>query len=161
MSGRIDYAVSMTAIQDGTFDINYDNGQATNVVDAEMDFVDLDIARSLSGGKSDTAWTAASVTGWTTGTHTHISSNAATGSDITIGSGDDGLWVKHTGFKFDSGLSSTVETDSKIIVEAGSQEVCRLSAGQAIFLPAPKAATWNIADDTVGEVVAVEYAILK
>jgi hypothetical protein len=162
MSGRIDYSISMTAIQDGTFDITYDQSQQTNVSNAEMDFIDTSIGKSLGGGKSNTTWGANSVGGWSSGTHTHITSNGSTGTDITVASGDDGLWIKHTGFKFDSGLSTTVEDTGKVIVYAigGSAEVCRLSAGQAMFFPAPKDGAWKVKDDTGGEVIAVEYAIL-
>ena len=151
MAIRLDYAVSVTPVG---------SGEVEGVV---FEAVDSDVAKTLSASKSDSTWTGASVTGWSAGTHTHLSSNAGTGTDIITASGDDGLWLKHTGFKFDSGITTTAETTSKVIVYAigGAVEVCRLSAGQAIFLPAPKNGTWKIKDDTGGEVVAVEYAIFK
>ena len=161
---RIDYAVSVTPIQDGTHSTTYSSDHANaNTTNVDDDYVDKNVGRSLGGGKSDTAWAGSAFASnhWNAGTHTHISSNASTGTDIVVDSGAEGLWIKHTGFKFDSGLSSTAETTSKVIVYAigGSVEVCRLSSGQAIFFPASKNGTWKIKDDAGGEVVAVEYGI--
>ena len=150
---RIDYSISVTAVGSGTVE-----GQTVEKIDSDLN-------RSLSCAKSDSTWAGNSVTGWSSGTHTHISSNGSTGTDITIDNtsgGADGLWIKHTGFKFDSGLSTTSETTSKVIVLAagGSVEICNLTSGQAVFFPDPKNGTWKIKDDTGGEVVAVEYAVL-
>ena len=142
---RIDYSVSMSAIQSGT------------VETVTFEAIEADIGKALSGGKSTTVWAGAS------NGYTHISSAAASGTDIVVGADADGLWLKHTGFKYDSGLSTTAEEDSEVIVYAigGSVEVCRLAAGQAIFLPVPKEGTWKIKDDTGGEIVAVELAVLS
>tara|TARA_R100000458_G_C8021454_1_gene81007 strand:- start:51 stop:485 length:435 start_codon:yes stop_codon:yes gene_type:complete len=142
---RIDYAVSMTAIQSATLE-----GKTIEAIEA-------DIGKTLSGGKSNTTWAGAS------NGYTHISSNGSTGTNIAVASGDNGLWIKHSGKKFDSGLSTTVEETSKVIVLAigGSTEICRLSSGQAIFLPEPKNGNWKVKDDTGGEVVAVEVAVLS
>ena len=160
---RIDYAVSVTPIQDATVTIDYPAGHPSSDSTPEADYVDVNVGRSLGGGKADTVWTGSAFAGthWNAGSHTHISSAAGSGTDIVVDSGAEGLWLKHTGFKYDSGLSTTAETTSKVIVYAigGSVEVCRLSAGQAVFFPASKNGTWKIKDDTAGEVVAVEYAI--
>ena len=147
---RIDYSVSMSAIQSSTLE-----GQTFEAIDEE-------IGKSLSGGKSDTTWAGSAIDNWASGTHTHISSNGASGNTITVNAGADGLWIKHTGFKFDSGITTTAETDSEIIVLAigDAAEVCRLASGQAIFLPSPKNGTWKVKDDTAGQNVAVEVAHL-
>ena len=147
---RIDYAVSMSAIQSTTLEGN------------TFEAIDEEIGKSLSGGKSDTTWAGSAIEAWAAGDHTHISSNGGTGNTITVNATSDGLWIKHTGFKFDGGITTTAETDSELIVLAvgDAAEVCRLASGQAIFLPSPKNGVWKVKDDTAGEVVAVEVANL-
>ena len=52
MADRIDYAISVTAIEDGSYDITYDDaGAGTTTSDVEADFVNTEIGRSLGGGQ--------------------------------------------------------------------------------------------------------------
>ena len=176
MAARIDYAISLTPIQEGTLDITYDQSQQTDVSNQDADFIDLVIARTLGGGKSDTVWTGTATAGWSTGTHTHVTSGGGT---FAVAAPDEGVWIKHTGFAFDAaftGNKSTVAettsvatifrtiTTAEWIAGGGTNagdttiniQICKLAAGQAIFLPYTGAATYVITDSA--DPAAIEYA---
>jgi hypothetical protein len=147
MAGRIDYAVSVSAIQ---------TNNAFEGVTQEA--IESDIGRSLGGGKSNTTWAGAGQSPWSGGTCTCVTSDGgSTGALSAV----DGLWIKHTGFNFDNSatgkIGSTVNT-AKLIISTGSTEICRLSPGGAIFFEDPANATINFTDD--GTPCAVEFAIL-
>jgi len=177
MAGRIDCAISVTPIQI--------NSAFEGIV---QEAIEADIGRSLSGSKPDSVWTGTAPT-WSSSDALHKQSRTSSNTIATV-AGTDGLWIKHTGFKYDSGLSTTVESTTKVIVSrtvtlveinasvtlnaAGGAEitlsgpaaginvqVAKLESGQAIFLPSPGAATWVLTDDAGGEAVAVEYAELR
>jgi hypothetical protein len=161
MADRIDYAVSVTAIEDGTLTPDYSTGHPLDGTESaqDADFVNINIGRSLGGGKSDTTWAGTAPAGWTAGAHVHKTSQGGT---IATGATCDGLWVKHTGFAYDAGVTSkkgsTAETTTKVTLTGTNDVICVLSAGQAVFLPAPPNQTVTLSDD--GTDVAVEYAIL-
>ena len=159
MADRIDYAMSVTAIEDGTHATTYSAGHASsNTSGIDDDFVNPEIGRSLGGGKSDTTWTGTAPAEWAAGVCTCVTSDD---TDVAL-SAVDGFWIKHTGFDFDNGatgkIGSTVNT-AKLIVKTGSTEICRISPGGCLFLEDPANATINFTDD--GVPCAVEYAILK
>jgi hypothetical protein len=168
MAGRIDYAVSVTPIQ-------------TNTVFEGIvhEAIEDDIGRSLSASKSDSVWTGTAPT-WSSNAAGHKQSRTSSNTIATV-AGTDGLWIKHTGFKYDSGLSTTSETTTKVTISrrvthtefnAGSDgsdagagnadiAIAVLESGQGIFLPTPGAGDWILTDDATGEAVAVEYAELR
>ena len=163
MANRIDYAMSITAIEDGTVTSDYSSGHpldGDSVAEAakDADFVNPEIGRSLGGGKSDTTWIGTAPTMWGTGVCTCLTSDD---TDLAV-AGADALWIKHTGFDFDNSatgkIGSTVNT-AKLIVKTGSTEICRISPGGCLFLEDPANATFNFTD--TGTPCAVEYAILK
>ena len=159
MANRIDYAMSVTAIEDGTHATTYSSGHSSsNTSGVDDDFVNPEIGRSLGGGKSDTTWIGTAPTMWGTGVCTCLTSND---TDLAV-AGADALWIKHTGFDFDNSatgkIGSTVNT-AKLIVKTGSTEICRVSPGGCLFLEDPADATFNFTD--TGTPCAVEYAILK
>jgi len=173
---RLDYAVSLTAIQSGSLEGN------------TIEAIEADIGRALTASKSDSTW--GGTTNWSSNNAGHKQSRSSSNTIATV-AGTDGLWVKHTGFKYDSnGLTTTAETDTKVTISrtvtlveinatttlnaSGGAEVtlsgpaaglnvqiAKLEAGQAIFLPTPGAATWVLTDDAGGQPVAVEYAELR
>jgi|2_EtaG_2_1085320.scaffolds.fasta_scaffold48973_2 hypothetical protein len=160
MANRIDYAMSVTAIEDGTHATTYSSGHtSSNTSGVDDDFVNPEIGRSLGGGKADTTWTGTAPTMWDTGVCTCVTSDSGTTGAL---SSVEGLWIKHTGFDFDNSatgkIGSTVNT-AKLIVSTGSTEICRISPGGCLFLEDPANATINFTDD--GTPCAVEYAILK
>ncbi len=149
---RIDYKVGVTPIESTAA------GTAGGPMETET--ISHDFQKSLGGGDSSLTWAGNTTSEWVAGVHEHLQSRS---SDNTITtSGSDGLWIKHTGYKYDGAVatdkSSTAETTTVVIVSCGAQEVCRLKSGQAIFLPDPKDATWTLTDDAGGDAVAVEYA---
>ena len=98
---RIDYAVSMTAIQSGTLE-----GKTIEAIEDA-------IGKTLSGGKSNTTWNGAAPT-------LAYKQSRTSANTIVVDSGADGLWIKHSGKKYDSGLSTTVEETTKVTVSGGS-----------------------------------------
>ena len=164
MATRIDYSVSVTPIQGTTFN------------DAAIEGIDSEVGRTLSASKSDSTWGDAAagaddIAAWAAGVHVHVTSDGAT---ITVAAGDDGLWVKNTGYAFDSSttskLGTTVTTSSTLLsvtggsIGSGNLDLCKLQPGQGIFLPSPNitgdAAMVITLDDGGGDAHAVEYAIL-
>ena len=165
MAGRIDYSISVTPIQT--------NSAFEGVV---QEAIESDIGRTLGGGKSDSVWTGTAPT-WSNNDAAHKQSRTSSNTISTV-AGTDGLWIKHTGFKYDSGLSTTKETTTKVIVsrrvthtefndgstgsDAGAGnadiQIAKLESGQGIFLPTPGAGTWVLTDDAAGQAVAVEFA---
>jgi hypothetical protein len=169
MAGRIDYSISVTPIQTNTI--------FEGVV---QEAIESDIGRTLGGGKSDSVWTGTAPT-WSNNDAAHKQSRTSSNTIATVAE-TDGLWIKHTGFKYDSGLSTTAETTTKVIVSrrvthtefnAGSDgsdagtgnadiQIAKLESGQGIFLPTPGvAATWVLTDDAAGQAVAVEFAEMR
>ena len=103
---RIDYAVSVSAIGSGTVE-----GQTVERVDQRVN-------RTLSGGNSSFTWAGTDTSAWSTaGVHTH--KEAWTTAQTVGASGDNMIWIKHTGKLFDSGTaSSTDEAEPvKILIE--------------------------------------------
>ena len=169
---RLDYAVALSAIQSTTFEGN------------TIEAIESDIGRTLSGAKSDSTW-GGTIGNWSSNNAGHLQSRSS-GNTIVTDATTDGLWIKHTGFKYNSGLSTTAETTTKVIVSrtvthtefnTGSPidadgavtltggsvnvQIAKLESGQAIFLPTPGAATFVLTDDGVGQAVAIEYADLR
>tara|TARA_R110002020_G_scaffold365030_2_gene577308 strand:+ start:355 stop:882 length:528 start_codon:yes stop_codon:yes gene_type:complete len=173
---RLDYAISVTPIQSASLE-----GQTIEAIES-------DVGRGLSASKSDSVWTGTAPT-WSNNDAGHKQSRTSSNTIATV-AGTDGLWIKHTGFKYDSGLTTTAETTTKIIISrtvtlveinatttlnaAGNGEItlsgpaaglnvqiAKLESGQGIFLPTPGEATWVLTDDAAGQAVAVEYAELR
>ena len=153
MANRLDYRMSVAAIEGGTYDIDYSAGHSSSDASSVgADFINPEIGKTLGGGKSDTTWNGDAPSMWAAGACTHVSSASGTTGAL---SAVDGLWIKHTGFDFADG--TTVNT-AKLIVKTGSTEICRLSPGGCLFLEDPADATFNFDDD--GVPCQVEYAIL-
>ena len=100
---RIDYAISVTAIGQAS-------GEGQNI-----DVIDERVNRSLSGGNSSFAWAGTDTADWSaSGVHTH--KEAWTTAQTVGASGDNMIWIKHTGKLFDSGTaSSTVEAEPVLV----------------------------------------------
>ena len=164
---RLDYSVSVTPIQSTTFE-----GQTIEAVEA-------DVGRTLSASTSSSTWTAGTVT-WSSNNAGHKQSRTTANTIATV-STTNGLWIKHTGFKYVSGLSTVAEITTIVTVsrnvtaaefDAGAGSIgngsgtsaiaiVKLRANEAVFLPTTGAATWVLTDDAGGQAVAVEYAELR
>ena len=163
---RLDYSVSVTPIQSTTFE-----GQTIEAVEA-------DVGRTLSASTSSSTWTAGTVT-WSSNNAGHKQSRTTANTIATV-STTNGLWIKHTGFKYVSGLSTVAETTTIVTVSrsvtaaewiagggtnAGNTvtnvQVAKLRANEGVFIPTTGVATWVLTDDAGGQAVAVEYAELR
>ena len=149
---RIDYAISVSAIQSATLE-----GNTIEAIDAE-------IGRSLGGGNSSTTWAGSAIAtpNWENGAADHYQSGSSANT-FTVGAAADGLWIKHTGFNFDAGVTpsrlGTTANTALVTVEGANDVICKLKAGEAIFLPQPKNQTITFTDD-VGTAAAMEVVVL-
>jgi hypothetical protein len=152
MAGRIDYAVSVTPIQTNT---------AFEGVTQEA--VDEEIGKTLSGGNSSTTWTGSAVAtpNWESGAADHYQSGDSANT-FAVDSGAEGLWIKHSGFDYDATATNRIGTTANnilVTVTGGTDIICKLKGGEAIFLPMPLAQTITFTDAT-GSAAAMEVAVL-
>lgn len=148
---RIDYAISVSAIQSTTHE-----GVSVENLDAE-------IGRSLGGGNSSTTWAGSVIAtpDWENGAADHYQSGSSANT-FTVDSGADGLWIKHTGFDYDGSGTNKLGTTANtrlVTVTGASDLICKLKAGEAIFLPQPKNQTITFTDDA-GAAAAMEVVVL-
>tara|TARA_Y100000593_G_C4298828_1_gene332215 strand:- start:1758 stop:2207 length:450 start_codon:yes stop_codon:yes gene_type:complete len=146
---RIDYKVSITPIESTA--ATADGGPV------QTETISANFRKSLGGGQSDLTWAGNDTTEWNAGVPTCITSD---GGSISSSS-SDGIWIKHTGFDFDSGetdnVGSTANT-ANLTITSSSAITLQLAPGSAIFLPKPSNETWTMSDD--GTPCAVEVANL-
>tara|TARA_A100001201_G_scaffold134380_1_gene121986 strand:+ start:126 stop:575 length:450 start_codon:yes stop_codon:yes gene_type:complete len=146
---RIDYSISVTPIQT--------NNAFEGVVQEE---IDAEIGRSLGGGKSNLTWAGNAIDAWADGVFTYIE---ATTSPTAVGaSGDNGVWIKHTGKAFDSSktnnIDETTPNTESVTIKANTTTLCTLGAEDCIFIPSPTNTINIVAGDDTGP--AIEYAKL-
>ena len=147
---RIDYAISVSAIQSTTLE-----GNTIEAIDAE-------IGRSLGGGNSSTTWAGSAIAtpNWENGAADHYQSGTSANT-FSVGAAADGLWIKHTGFDYDSSATNNLGTTANtrlVTVTGASDVICKLKAGEAIFLPQPKNQTITFSDN--GTAAAMEVVVL-
>jgi hypothetical protein len=150
MAGRIDYSISVTPIQT----------HATPLEGVTQEVVDAEIGRTLGGGNSNLAWAGGAVDAWDAGVFTYIE---ATTSPAAVGaSGDNGVWIKHTGKAFDSSKTNNIDEGTvnveAVTVKANTTTMCTLAGGDCIFIPSPTNTINIVAADDTGP--AIEYAKL-
>jgi len=147
---RIDYAISVSAIQSTTLEGN------------TLEAIDAEIGRSLGGGNSSTTWAGSAVAtpNWENGAADHYQSDDSANS-FAVDSGADGLWIKHTGFNYDNSATNKISTTANtalVTVTGANDVICKLKAGEAIFLPQPKNQTITFSDN--GTAAAMEVVVL-
>ena len=144
---RIDYKVSVTPVESTA--ATADGGPI------QVETLSANIRKTLGGGEADLTWAGNDITEWNAGVPTTVTS----GGGAVASSSSDGIWIKHTGFDFDSGetdnVGTTVNTANLIITTAGAITI-QLAPGSAVFLPKPSDETWTMSDD--GTPCAVEVA---
>jgi hypothetical protein len=144
---RIDYSVSITPIETV--------GDSSDGTGMSSETISANIRRSLGGGQGSLTWAGNDTTEWNAGVPTTVTS----GGGSVASSSSDGIWIKHTGFDFDSGetdnVGSTVNT-ANLIITSSSAITIQLAPGSAIFIPKPSDETWTFSDD--GTACAVETA---
>tara|TARA_X000000368_G_C23050494_1_gene721155 strand:- start:578 stop:1036 length:459 start_codon:yes stop_codon:yes gene_type:complete len=149
---RIDYAISLSAIQSTTHE-----GVTVENLDAE-------IGRSLGGGNSSTTWAGDPIAtpDWTAANGCIHYASGDSNNTFSVGAAADGLWIKHTGFNFDAGVTpsrlGTTANTALVTVTGANDIICKLKAGEAIFLPQPLNQTITFSDN--GTAAAMEVVVL-
>jgi len=162
---EIQFATSMTP----AVALSADEGNATKVMDSE-------VAKSLGGGgvvgspTGDNITLTASgddVTGWATGTCTHLDSNA---TPTITGATNSVVFIKNTGSLYDAGalgeaLTKTAgvwTTDEAFSITVGTEIIAVLYPGEAITFPrAANSTGFDIANAAGTAQIAVEYAVIS
>jgi len=149
MAGRIDYAISVSAIQtNSAFE-----GVTQEAIDAE-------IGRSLGGGNSSLAWDGSNIDAWDGGVMTHF--QADTSAQLVAANGDNGVWIKHTGKAYDSNKPGNIDEATAntevVTIKLASTNLCTLNSGDCIFIPKPLGNINVVGADDTGP--AIEYAKL-
>jgi len=124
----------------------------------EIYVVDEEIGRALTGGNNASTWAGNAIANWADGVLTNHASGS--GGSVVTSAGDNGVWIKHTGYAYDAGEDeyidrSTVNTAAVSIV-VNTKTIAALAAGEAIYLPTPGGTTFGF---TCSGTPAVEYAI--
>lgn len=148
---RIDYAISVSAIQSTTLE-----GNTVEAIDAE-------IGRSLGGGNSNLNWDASNagaIDAWAGGVMTHF--EADTSAQQVAANGDDGVWIKHTGKAYDvtkpGNIDEATANTKAVTIKLASANLCTLNSGDCIFIPKPLGNINVVGADDDGP--AIEYAKL-
>lgn len=149
MAGRIDYAISVSAIQtNSAFE-----GVTQEAIDAE-------IGRNLGGGNSSLAWAGNNIDDWAGGVMTHF--EADTSAQAVAANGDDGVWIKHTGKAYDGtkpgNIDEATANTKAVTIKLASTNLCTLNSGDCIFIPKPLGTINVVGADDAGP--AIEYAKL-
>ena len=149
MAGRLDYAVSVSPVQQGS-DLEGTTPEA----------VEADIGRSLGGGNSSLSWDSTLVGSvWSAGTHSHVEGKS-TSPPAVAANGDDGVWIRHTGKNYDATKTGNIDDATAnvktVTIKVGSTSICTLGKDDCIFLPKPLGAITVVGADDTGP--AIEYA---
>ena len=161
---RIDYSISVTPIQSGTFVVTHTPSEAgTDLGATAIDYVDPEIGKTLGGGNSSTAWDGGAIAtpNWEAGAADHYQSGDSANT-FAVDSGAQGLWIKHSGFDYDASETNDIGTtanDVLVTVTGANDIICKLKGGEAIFLPMPLAQTITFTD-AAGSAAAMEVAVL-
>ena len=151
MAGRIDYSVSVNPIQiDDAFE-----GVIQEAIDEE-------VGKTLSASKSNLTWAgnAVATPNWESGAANYYQSGDSANT-FAVDSGAEGLWIKHSGFNYDSSKTNnlgTVINNTLVTVTGGTDAICKLYKGEAIFLPLPTNQTITFTD--AGIAAAMEVVVL-
>lgn len=171
MAGRIDYSISVTPIQT--------NSAFEGVV---QEAVDAEIGKTLGGGNSSKQWDANAIDDWADGTHVH---KEAYSTPVAIGAdGDDMIFIKHTGKRFDSSTTDKLKADgtadtTTVVVYAAvtptlfnagaganadtatsNIAIAKLEAGESMIIPEAQLGILVGSAASTGSAPAVEYAKL-
>ena len=91
---------------------------------------------------------------------THI--EADTSGAAVAASGDNGVWIKHTGKAYDDTKTGNIDeataNTETVTIKVASTSICTLGSGDCIFIPNPQGTINVFGPDTSGP--AIEYAKL-
>lgn len=148
---RLNWSISITPIESTAAGV--DGGPI------QTETISYNFKRSLGGGNNNGTWDGNDSTEWSNGVHTHITSDGG-----SIGtSSNDGLWIKNTGYVYDSSQADnkgTIKDDTAVVqIKRSTAILCSLSSGEGMFIPAVYGGvTFNLVK-SAGNAVAVEYAV--
>jgi len=130
---RIDYRISVTPIQ-----------AAAALEGKTVEAIEADVGKSVGGGNSSLAWAATDVGGgitilnWDEGTYTY-QNQTDTVPFAAAASGDDGVFIRHTGKKYDASKTNNIDLDTAnievVTLKLATTAICTLGAGDCIFIP--------------------------
>ena len=179
---RIDYSISVTPIQSSAYDVTYDSAEAgTSTTDNAIDYVDPEVGRTLGGGNSSKQWIGESIDVWAAGVHEHIEAHSI--PQAVGATGDDMIWIKHSGKRYDSSTSDNLKADGTLdgttvtvyvavthtAFNAGGGAsgtgtaniaIATLESGECMVIPECQLGILVGSADTTGTAPAVEYAKL-
>ena len=158
MATRIDYKLSVTPII-GLADVT-EGASGAEVLSA-------DIKGTIGGGNSSATWAGSDIAEFDDGVCTHVSSASVS---ITTSS-TNGVFIKNSGFDFDSGVTTgsninrgttTVAEDANetVNVTVESKVIAKLKGGECIFLPSPADSVAITAPASGSNPIAVQVATL-
>ena len=179
---RIDYAISVTPIQASQYDVTYDSAEAgTSTTNTDIDYVDPEVGRALGGGNSSKQWDGSAIDVWAAGVPEHIEAHST--PQAVGASGDDMIWIKHSGKRYDSSTSDNLKADgtedlttvvvyvavTHTLFNGGAGEsasgtsniaIAKLEAGECMVIPESQLGILVGSADTSGAAPAVEYCKL-
>jgi len=126
MAARIDYKISVTPIQDTSFE-----GKTIEAIDAE-------VGKTVGGGNASLVWNGAAIDNWAHG-KIMAHKEASTTPVALTADADNGVFIRHTGKLYDSTKTQSIdrETDNAVQVQVllAAVELCKLEKNECIFIP--------------------------
>jgi hypothetical protein len=175
---HVKYQVSLDIVDEYTEDITYndDAGVAiTHTSDTVRGRHFTEVGKTLGGGVSSSSHIPLALTGivgyGTTDGAADYGNVLGDGTHFAIGAeatAYDVMFIKHTGFEYDSGLGTTANTNKlDVFIETAANtyfKICSLNPGGAIVLPNTpalvSACTFMVARNAGSESIAVEYLVI-
>ena len=151
---RIDWKLSVTPIHTQT-----GNSEAQDV-----ETLAIDVQSTLGGGNSNGTWAGSDVANWTAGVCAHVEASSTLSAALGA-SGDNMIFIKHTGIRFDGSTNNNLKADNTedlvaVLVQLGANAFCKLENGEAICLPALQGDIKVKSASTAGSAPAVQVMTL-
>ena len=147
MASRVEFGVSATQIA------SVAAGENTAV-----DTISADVGKTLGGSAS--VATSLTSTGFTSGVAQYLSAPDTTaGGTVNVGASAafDFVFIKNTGYKYDTATTLGASTSATLKITLGSQEICTIPAGGAIVLPSTPSGQFKANSTHSSDKIAVEY----
>lgn len=164
MADHIKYAVSCDVIDEYTTTNTASNDQGGDVADATISYSrhHPTIKKTLGGSVTANTTATGGIEHAGTVSLTTVEATVSGASPTTVNSSaaKDMIFLKNTGYNYDSGLGSTKRTTETVNVTVGSQLVCKLNSGGAICLPHTPAAAVKVQSSDASNNIAVECLLV-
>jgi|14_taG_2_1085336.scaffolds.fasta_scaffold10877_2 hypothetical protein len=170
MADHIKYAVSVDVVDEYVATTAYTDDESDNAGSnvAKTSYRHYSaVGKTLGGSVSATTTAtggieiAGNISGYSSGDPTYAEATVSGGTATTLGSaGYDMVFVKNTGFDYDSGLGSTARTTETVKVTIGAQIIAELHNGGAIILPKVPAEDVKVQSSDASNNITVEYCLV-